>query len=100
MTAAFTQTGGVRISLFNATWPLATIEATEAVLCLRCFWKCWSFPKHQIIRLSQHRRFSIGLRIQHSIPNYSRFGVFWTFDFAKLRRALEERGYTVYDAAA
>ena len=100
MTAAFTQTGGARISLFNATWPFATLEVTDSELCLRCLWKCWTFPKNAITRLSQHRSLSIGLRIQHSIPNYTRFIVFWTFGFAKLRRALEERGYTVYDAAA
>ena len=105
MTTAFSQTGGVRIGggtllAFNATWPFATFEVADSELRLRCFWKCWTFPKSQIIRLSEHHSFSTGLRIQHSVANYTQFIVFWTFGFAKLRRALEENGYKVYDHAA
>jgi hypothetical protein len=95
----FKQTGGARISLFNATWPFATIEITDSEVRLRCFWRGWTFPKNQIIRLSKERSFSTGLRIQHDIDSYAKFIVFWTFGFGKLKRALEERGYTVYDPA-
>lgn len=100
MTTTFTQTGGARISVFNATWPFATVEVADTELRLRCFWKCWTFPKSKITRLSEHRSFSTGLRIQHRIDNYTPFIVFWTFGFTKLKRALEERGYTVHDHAA
>lgn len=100
MAATFRQTGGVRISLFNATRPFATFEVTDSELRLRCFWKRWTFPKNQITRLSVHRSFCTGLRIQHGIESYTPFIVFWTFGYGKLKRALEERGYTVYDHAA
>ena len=86
--------------MFNATWPFASLEVTDSELRLRCFWQCWTFPKNQIVRLSEHRSFSTGLRIQHSIESYTRFIVFWTFGYGKLKHALEERGYTVYDHAA
>ncbi len=99
MKETFTQTGGARISMLNVTWPGAVLEVTESELRLRCFWKCWTIPKNQLIRLSEHRSLSNGLRIQHSIQSYTQFIVFWTFSFAKLRQALEERGYTVYDQA-
>ena len=100
MPTTFTQTGGARISSFNATWPFATIEVTDSELRLRGFWKCWTFPKNQITRLSEHRSFSTGLRIQHGIESYTPFIVFWTFGYGELKRALEKRGYTVYDHAA
>ena len=101
MATTFTQTGGARISsLFNATWPFAIFEVTDLELRLKCFWKCWAFPKNQITRLSEHRSFSTGLRIQHGVESYTPLIVFWTFAYHKLKRALEERGYTVYDHAA
>lgn len=100
METTFTQVGGARISSFNATWPLATFEVSNSELRLRCFWTCWTFPKQQITRLSQHHHVSTGLRIQHSIESYAPFIVFWTFGFAELKRALETSGYTVYDHAA
>jgi hypothetical protein len=99
MASTFTQTGGARISIFNATWPFATFEVADSELRLRCFWKCWTFPKSQITRLSEHRSVFTGLRIQHSITSYAQFIVFWTSSFGELKRALEERGYMVYDQA-
>ena len=83
--------------MFNATWPFATLEVTDSVLRLRCVWSYWTFPKSQIVRLSEHQGLSTGLRIQHSIRGYTQFIVFWTFGFGRLKRALEERGYTVDD---
>src|SRR6185436_8925558 len=93
----FTQIGGARISVINATWPFATLQVTECELRLRCFGKRWTFPKAELIRLSEHRGFfSVGLRIQHRIERYTQFIVFWSFAFPTLKRVLEQRGYTVH----
>lgn len=99
--ATFSQTGGVRIGgetfvAFNATWSFALLRVEESALTLLCLSKRWVFRKASIRRLSKHDElFSVGLRIEHSIEDYTEFIVFWTFRFGRLQRELEQRGYTV-----
>jgi len=106
MTATFTQTGGIRIgegifSAFNASWPFARLLISPKQVCLSCFSYQYSFPKESVRRLSRHRGvFSVGLRIEHTIPMYPVFLVFWTFKYAALKRQLVEMGYTVDDDVA
>jgi hypothetical protein len=100
MTSIFRQTGGARIGFFNASWPLARLSATREAVSLWCGLR-FTFPKESIRRLSWHRGWmSNGLRIEHGVPRYPEFFVFWTFDFPTLKRALEALGHQVSDPLA
>jgi hypothetical protein len=104
MTTTFTQTGGARLGMFNATYPFATLSATPDVLRLSCLGRDYSFRKESIRSLSRHRGiFSTGLRIEHTDPFFPEFVVFWaslffwTSGFQKLKAQLESLGYEVRD---
>lgn len=104
MTTTFTQTGGARLGMFNATYPFATLSATPELLRLSCLGRDYSFPKGSIRRLSRHRGcFSTGLRIEHADSSFPEFVVFWaslffwTSGFQKLRTQLEGLGYEIRD---
>jgi len=43
---------------------------------------------------------SNGLRMEHSVPRYPAFFVFWTFDFPALKRELEALGHPISDPLA
>jgi hypothetical protein len=97
MTSTFAQIGGARIGLANATWPLARLSADRDAIGLRCLFK-FTFPRDSITRLSRYRGFtSSGLQIEHTVPRYPRFMLFWTFSFDALKAELEGLGYTVRD---
>jgi hypothetical protein len=50
------------------------------------------------MRLSRYRGFiSTGLQIEHGVPRYPRFMVFWTFSYDVLKAKLEALSYTVRD---
>ena len=98
----FSQTGGVRLDMSNVSFPFARLSVYPRELCLSCFGETYRFPKSRIIALSKHRGlFSIGLRIDHNVPVYPKFVVFWiaTFfkksHFASLRERLQAVGYEV-----
>jgi hypothetical protein len=96
----FSQIGGARIGLGRSSWPFARLSATREDVSVRCLFN-YIFPKRSIRRLSRHHGlFSTGLRIEHDIPRYSSFFVFWTFDFETLKRELEALGYEVHDRPA
>ena len=101
MTQTFEQTGGVRVgqglfAAFNASWPFASLLVSDSALTLSCFGKQWVFPKESVSRLSKYSGFfSSGLRIEHKVPDYNPFIVFWTFRFRSLADELLQRGYTV-----
>jgi len=104
MTATFSQTGGARLGMFNASWPFATLSATPDALRLSCLGRDYSFPKGSIRSLSRHRGiFSTGLRIEHSDSSFPEFVVFWaslffwTSGFRKLKAQLESLGYEIRD---
>jgi hypothetical protein len=95
MTSTFTQIGGARIGFINATWPLALLSAQRDSIALRCLFK-FTFPRDRITRLSRYRGFiSTGLQIEHTVPRYPAFMLFWTFSFDTLKVELEALGYAV-----
>jgi hypothetical protein len=96
MGSTFSQIGGARIGFINATWPLAQLSADRDAIALRCLFK-FTFPRQKIARLSRYRLFfSTGLQIEHTVPRYPRFMVFWG-SFKRLKVELEALGYTVHD---
>jgi hypothetical protein len=98
MTSTFAQIGGARIGLFNASWPFARLSATRDAIALRCGFK-FTFPRDAIRRLSRHDgAFSTGLRIEHDVPGYPAFFVFWTFRFETLSAQLQALGYEIGDS--
>ena len=97
MPSTFVQIGGARIGFFNATWPLARLSADRNAIALRCLLK-FAFPRDRITGLSRYRGFmSTGLQIEHTVPRYPGFILFWTFSFDLLKAELEALGYTVRD---
>jgi hypothetical protein len=100
MASTFRQVGGARIGFFNATWPFVWLSATPDGLSLWCGLR-FTFPTERIRRLSWHKGvMSTGLRIEHSVPRYPAFFVFWTFDFPALKQELETLGHEVHDPLA
>jgi len=104
MDTTFTQTGGARLGMFNATWPFATLSATPDRLCLSCFGRKYDFPKSSIRSLSKYSGiFSTGLRIQHTESSFPEFVVFWvslffsSSGFTKFKGQLESLGYEIRD---
>ena len=96
----FSQTGGVRLGeglfAFNATWPFATLSATQSELSLSSPLRVHTFPRGSIQRLKRHHGvLSAGLRIYHTVPSYPAFIIFWTFSFNRLKAELEWLGYHV-----
>ena len=102
MAEAFRQTGGLWFgcggffSAASVTWPLASLEVSDTGLRLTCLGAPYGeFPRASILRLSKYKfLFSSGLRIEHNAKSEP-FVVFWTFNFSRLKRELEQRGYTV-----
>jgi hypothetical protein len=96
-------TGGSRCGInywisWNASWPLANLKIEPDELVLSTFlFSTYRFKKSQISKLSKCRRFffSSGIRIEHTIGEYSPFIVFWTFCPEKVKMALIENGYNV-----
>jgi hypothetical protein len=97
-------TGGARLDWMNATMPLATLSGDGKALCLSCFGQEYVFLRSNIESLSKYRSiFSIGLRIQHTVPTYPQFVVFWVCSylrsgrFSTLKNELESLGYTAWE---
>ncbi len=89
-------TGGVRIDTFNATWPFAKLKATEIKIELKVFSKTYIINKDDIISLKKYKGlFSRGLKIQHKVGDIPSHVVFWTFSFKKLKKDLENLGYSM-----
>ena len=98
----FSQTGGARLDLFNATFPFATLSGDSSGLHLSCMGREYAFPRDKIRKLSRHRGIlSVGLRIHHSEPTYPERIIFWasvcfwTAGFDRLRAQLERLGYDI-----
>ncbi len=100
--AGFSQTGGARIDSSNVTAPYAVLSGHRNALRLSCWGQDYVFPKSSIVALGRHRGlFSIGLRIEHDVPLYPRYVVFWVSlalrrsPFAQLKARLNALGYAV-----
>ena len=90
--------------MMNATWPLAIFSGDDDTLYLSCFGRDYVFAKRNIERLSRYRSvFSTGLRIEHNLPWYPSFVVFWVSPFRgrthffALKKELESFGYAVHE---
>jgi hypothetical protein len=98
------ETGGFRVGrnallALNATWPFGTLEIQPGQLVLRALFRRYIFPRETIIALSVFDGlFSRGVRIEHSIPNYPRFVVFWSSHMSRLEQRLKEAGYSIAHA--
>ncbi len=96
MNKKFSQIGGVRIDNFNASWPFASFKATEDKIILSVFFKKYEIEKEKINALKRYKGlFSIGLKIGHGNNEMPGHMIFWTFNFKKLKQALEQLGYNV-----
>lgn len=101
--SVFKQTGGYRVGLngffsINASWPFGSLEVQPDQLVLRCLTCSYVFPAASITRVSFHQGFfSSGLRIEHSIPDYPAFILFWSSDMKELGRKLTQAGFQVED---
>jgi hypothetical protein len=100
--------GGARVSGFPrfrrgllqpavwATWPFATLTATDETIRLFILGRGYPLARNAIRELSQISGFpSAGLRIVHTMPDYPSRMVFWTFNIAALKRDLQNLSYEV-----
>ncbi|MEZ5323660.1 MAG: hypothetical protein R3F19_01125 [Verrucomicrobiales bacterium] len=84
----------------NATFPFGKIWIDDEKIVIEVDLlvkkRRFDFPKEAIQRLAMKRALmGKGLVIQHSVEDYPRFVLFWTFSFPRLKSNLEQRGYTV-----
>ena len=101
MDSTFSQIGGARLDWMNVTIPYARLSGDGNSLRLSCSGRDHVFHSSNIESLSRYRMFSIGLRIEHTVPTYPRFVVFWVSPFpwgrgfSMLKEKLERLGYSV-----
>jgi hypothetical protein len=101
-----TETGGFRVGrsallALNATWPFGTLQIHHDRLVLSTLFRRYTFLRESIVALSVFSGlFSRGLRIEHSVPDYPRFIVFWSSHMSRLQQRLGEAGYVLADAKA
>ena len=92
----FSQIGGARFGIFNATWPFAKINVSPNKIELKCFLKTYQFEKDKIIRLREYNGIiSKGLLIEHNLKDYPHHVVFWSLKFERLKNRLKNFGYLV-----
>jgi hypothetical protein len=99
----FALKGGARLNWWNVSAPFAVLSGDGNALRLSCFRRDYVFDKSCILDLSRFRgMFSVGLRIEHTVPTYPEFVVFWVSMFPWSRRfsvfkeELERHGYQVW----
>ena len=89
-------TGGARLGLFNATWPLARLTADRKTLKLSVLGKALVFQRENVLELIAMKGFiSHGLQIRHSEDGYPSRIIFWTFNPTVLKAGLESLGWRV-----
>ena len=105
----YTETGGLHFGssyrfASNYTWPFAILTATPEELSLRtsvgCFMKRTFIIERPQIRQIRKRRgmWSLGIEILHSVNEYPKFLLFWTFQYRILKQQLESLGYEIAEA--
>jgi|GEM_PF-1324220 len=98
----FIQRGGYRVGRstmlsFNASWPFGSIELRSGQLALHCITRRLVFPVSAVTGISiYYGMFSIGLRIEHTVPDYPRFVVFWTRNHDELIQRLKDAGFPIH----
>jgi hypothetical protein len=77
-------TGGARIGWRNATWPLAKLIVQPDRIDINIkFLGNYSFTKEQVISLKKYSIIPVigqGIKIAHTISEYPKKIIFWTFD--------------------
>jgi len=96
MKKEYKQRGGVLIGLLNFTWPFASIVVSQDNITIRVLFKKYTFTKSNIKALKKHNGiFSVGLKIEHTNSEVIGKLIFWTFNYKKLKSALEHQQYVV-----
>lgn len=81
-TGEISVTGGARIGIVNATWPLAKLVASGAGLRLTSVFDTYDFGPRDVVSIERHGSipfFGNGIRIEHSRPDYPAKVIFWCF---------------------
>jgi hypothetical protein len=102
--SSYSETGGLRCGqsfslAANYSWPFAHILVTTTGITIRSsigpfFARKLHFDRHQILSISKmDGMWSIGIHIEHDIPEYPAFVLFCTFRFAILKANLQALGY-------
>jgi hypothetical protein len=97
----FTQQGGYRIGRnawlsFNASWPLGSLEVRSGQLALCTITRRLVFPVTSVTAISTYYgMFSVGIRIEHTVPEYPRFIVFWSRQPEVLIERLKGAGFPI-----
>ena len=96
MEKVFSQKGGVRLDVFNLTWPFAKIIVNSESIIIQAFWKKYLLKKNEISNLRKYSGiFSKGLLIEHKRKDYPHHMVFWTLNLQRLKNAIEDLGYSI-----
>lgn len=91
-------TGGARIGMANATWPLATLKVNSEKLELNAgIIGNMSFQASDIISLEPYKSLPFigkGIKINHKVASYNERVIFWTFqDPSSLIKQIQETGF-------
>src|SRR5438876_9610930 len=82
----------------TATWPFAKLTVTREAISLRLLWKLYVFRTADIVQIrGLSFLFQRGIRIVHTVREYPRFVLFWTFSYWRLTEELRERGFSVWE---
>jgi len=93
-------TGGARIGGFNASWPFAKLHADAEGLTIKLpFSKTYRFPTSSITSVREYISILFigwGIRIEHSVPEYPPFVVFWYLGYpSTVLSFLEDCGFPI-----
>ncbi|MDR3693686.1 hypothetical protein [Mucilaginibacter sp.] len=94
------ETGGARIGMANATWPLATLIVNQQTLQLKAsIIGDLVFKPSDIIRIEPYTLIPVlgqGIKINHTVPGYNAKVIFWTFGSPEaLIRKIAQTGFLV-----
>ncbi len=104
MNEPFQITGGARVGGVNATWPMATLTASAEGLRLSV-WLLGNFvfTPDMVVSITRYSKIPVlgwGIRIQHRVPEYPEWLVFWCFGNPdKLLAGIREAGFVPGQAA-
>ncbi|BAU54416.1 hypothetical protein [Mucilaginibacter gotjawali] len=94
------ETGGARIGMANATWPMATLIVNRQTLQLKAsIIGDLVFRPSDITSIEPYTLIPVlgqGIKINHTVPGYNAKVIFWTFGSPEtLIRKIEQTGFLV-----